>query len=308
MNHSTSMNPMKIPGILLACVMASGTAFAGPNFSQWSNAVPAPDTDNSVNGGCPIESPDGLTLYMASARPGGEGMLDIWSAERSDIDQPFGLAENLGTVINTAFDDFCPTPLTGKYFLFVSARPGGCGMGDIYISRNHPAHGWEQPVNLGCAESGDGPNTAGAEFSPSLVETDEGVFLFYSSTGSGNHEIYMSQLHSDGSFGAGVPVDELNTGSDDRMPNVSKNGLEIVFSSNRATWGDGQAALGGQDVYAATRSSTSEPWSDPVNLGAGINTAADETRSTLSRDMTRLYFGRSGEIYLSHRTKQRGSD
>ena len=28
--------------------------------------------------GCPIQSPDGLSLYMASNRPGGKGGLDIW--------------------------------------------------------------------------------------------------------------------------------------------------------------------------------------------------------------------------------------
>lgn len=177
------------------------------------------------------------------------------------------------------------------------------GGGDIYLTRNNPAHGWEEPANLGCAAAG-GPNSALEEFSPSLVETEQGTFLFYSSTGSGNHEIYMSTLQADGSFGIGVPVAELNTPSDDRMPNVSKNGLEVVFSSDRP----GAAALGGQDVYTSSRSSTDQPWSAPVNLGAGINTAADETRSTLSRDLTRLYFGRSGEIYLSHRNKLRGSN
>jgi hypothetical protein len=294
----------KLSCLVLACAMASTTASAEPRFSSWPNALAAPDTDNSVNGGCPIESPDGLTLYMASARDGGYGLLDIWSAERHELDQPFGPAENLGGTISSGQDDFCPTPLTGRYFLFVSARPGGCGGGDIYLTRNNPAHGWEEPVNLGCAATGDGPNTAGAEFSPSLVETKQGIFLFYSSTGSGNHDIYMSQLHADGSFGVGVPVDELNTGSDDRMPNVSKNGLEVVFSSNRPDLG----AQGAQDVYAATRRSTDEPWSLPVNLGAGINTAADETRATLSRDQTRLYFGRSGEIFLSHRNKLKGAN
>lgn len=126
MNYTFSA---KISCLVLACALASPTVSAGPPFSDWSNALPAPETDNSVNGGCPIESPDGLTLYMASARPGGHGLLDIWSAERDDLDQPFGPAENLGGIINTAGRDFCPTPLTGKYFLFVSDRPGGCGGG-----------------------------------------------------------------------------------------------------------------------------------------------------------------------------------
>jgi hypothetical protein len=293
---------------LLIGALGTVSAPAAPRFSDWSDAQPALDTDNSVAGGCPIESPNGLTLFMAINRAGGLGDLDIWMAHRADVDEPFGPAENAGAPINSPYADFCPTPLTGNYFLFVSSRPGAgtCGSGDIYASRNHPVHGWEEPVNLGCAELGEGPNTAGGEFSPSLVETDEGVFLYFSSTVTGNHDIYSIQLYRDGTFGTAVPVDALNTEFDDRMPNVSRNGLEIVFSSDRPTWGDGEPSWGAQDVYVSTRESTRSIWSEPVNLGPDINTGADETRASLSKDQTRLYFGRSGEIYTSHRSKIRG--
>jgi hypothetical protein len=42
-------------------------------------------------------------------------------------------------------------------------------------------------------------------------------------------------------------------------------------------------------------------WKEPVNLGSNVNSAESETRSTLSTDGERLYFGRSGEIYVSER-------
>jgi hypothetical protein len=35
----------------------------------------------------------------------------------------------------------------------------------------------------------------------------------------------------------------------------------------------------------------SDPWSTPVNLGPSVNTAASETRPSLSWDGTALYFG-----------------
>ena len=38
--------------------------------------------------GCPIQSPDGLSLFMASNRPGGKGGLDIWMATRSSTTAP----------------------------------------------------------------------------------------------------------------------------------------------------------------------------------------------------------------------------
>lgn len=291
-------------------VLPTATLAGGPHFTAWGDAVPDMDTDNSVAGGCPHESRDGLTIYMASGRPGGNGDLDIWIAHRDSVDEPFGEAENLPAPVNSAYPDFCPTPLGGNYLLFVSARPadGACGSGDIYLTRYNPVQGWEEPVNLGCAP--DGPNTAGGEFSPSLVDTHEGVFLFYSSNGTGNMDIYMSELQPDGSFGPGQPVDELNTEFDDRMPNVSKDGREIVFSSSRLTWGEADEydSFGAQDVYTSKRDSTAEPWSSPVNLGPGINTGDSETRASMSWDRKRLHFGRSGEIFVSERSKDHGPE
>jgi len=309
MKHSNR----SIAFLFAASVFLTGSVLAqGPHYSEWGPAVPDADTDNSVAGGCPIESRDGLTIYMAINRAGGYGDLDIWAADRFEIEEPFGAAYNLGEPVNSAYMDFCPTPLNQNFLLFVSARPGpgACGSststGDIYIIERNPVHGWGDPVNLGCAETGDGPNTAGAEFSPSLVKTDDGVLLFYSSNGSGNMDILVSRMDADGHFGPGERIDELSTEFDDRMPNVSKDGREIVFSSNRPAWGDGQPVFGGQDAYASRRNSTDEPWSPPVNLGSGINTTADETRTSLSWDRERLHFGRSGEIYISERSKLKG--
>lgn len=295
--------------LIATSALFSGAAFAaGPHYTSWGLATEAPDTDFSVAGGCPIESRDGLTIYMASSREGGLGNLDIWVADRLEIDEPFGEAENLGAPVNSEYADYCPTPLNQNYLLFVSTRPGAdtCGMGDMYIIKRNPAQGWGEPVNLGCAATGDGPNTAGGEFSPSLVKYDGGVFLYYSSDGSGNMDIFVSEMGEDGHFGPGVRVDELSTEWDDRMPNISKDGREIVFSSNRPTWGNNEPAIGGQDVYTSRRDSTDEPWSPPVNLGPGINTTGDETRASMSWDRDRLYFGRGGEIYVSHRTKVKG--
>lgn len=294
----------------LVCLSASAAAL--PPWSDFGPATAVLDTANSVAGGCPIETRDERSLYMASDRPGGEGGLDIWVAHRNDDDAAFGLAENLGPPVNSEYADFCPTPIGGKYLFFVSTRPAGpgevvCGEGDMYLTRWNPAKGWETPVNLGCAETGDGPNTAGSEYSPSLVEVKGKTYLYFSSTGyTDTHDLMVTSLRPDGSFAPATPVDELNTGYDDRMPNVSKDGLEIVYSSSRPDWGDGQQAFGSFDVYYASRGSIDEPFSEPINLGPGINTADGETRSSFSWDRTRVNFGRAGEIYVTKREKLRG--
>jgi len=78
----------------------------------------------------------------------------------------------------------------------------------------------------------------------------------------------------------------LNTASQDARPNVRRDGLEIVFDSTRP------GALGGSpDIYSSTRASVKAAWSAPINLGAVINTTANETRASLSRDGKTLLFG-----------------
>jgi hypothetical protein len=244
-------------------------------------------------------------------RTGTLGGNDIWAADRASKKEPFGEPQNLGAPVNTDANDFCPTPIYGNYLLFVSERPGpetcssGPGLGDIYIIRRNAAYGWGEPQHLGCIEDGTGPNSAGAEFSPSLVELPDGAYLYFSSTVSGNHDIYRSKRGSNGKFGPPSPVTELNTEFDDRMPNIRSDGLEVVFSSTRPTDAKGTASFGGFDVFVAKRSSATEPFSAPVNLGSGINTAGSETRSTISWDHRRLYFGRDGEIQSASRRRLR---
>ncbi|MEQ8860447.1 MAG: sialidase family protein [Pseudomonadales bacterium] len=260
--------------------------------------------DPAAADGCPIESPDGLSLVIASRRGSG-GDNDIWSADRASVDATWGEPAPLPWPINGSDDDFCPTPTAGRWLFFVSSRPAECMGGNIYLSRQGLTGAWSEPKLLPCAPQG--PNFNDAVFSPSLVETPKGTYLFYSSFGErGDHDIYVSRLRRNGEFGPGRRIDALsNVADDDRMPNVRAMGhgaYEVVFSSSRANWGPkDEPAFGGQDVYRAVSHRLPFRWSKPVNLGPNVNTASSETRSTLSEDGKRLYFGRDGEIYVSER-------
>ncbi len=289
---------------LLAGLVVGGSAVA-KQLGDWSTAVPISELNlPAVPDGCPIESPDGASVYLASPRPGSLGANDIWVSSWTSATSTWSTPENLGAPVNSAWADYCPTPLPGGWLLFVSERPvaapcvTGPGAGDLFLTRRHPKRGWLPPEHLGCAAAGTGPSFPGGEFGPSLVETDEGTQLYFSSSGTdGDMDVYMSVRQPDGSFGIAHPVDELNTDAADFMPNVRKDGLEVVLNSNRP------GGLGGQDVYAATRSSTSEPWGPLVNLGPAVNTGGNETRASLSRDGERLLFGRDGEIHVSVRSR-----
>ncbi len=303
---------MRITRTLAAIAAGTATLFAtvaaasAMSFGAWSPAVGAesiPGTSGSLNTaaleGCPFVAQRDDILYFASNRAGGLGGLDIWYADR-EADGTWGDPVNF-VEVNSAANELCPMAhRNGKTFLFVSARPGGCGGDDLYMTRLHTTKGWAAPTNLGCTV-----NSSANEASPSLLETE----LYFSSTRAGGlGDIYVSAF--DGvTFSAPVLVSGLSSAQDDFRPNVRRDGLEIFFDSNRP------GGIGGLDLWTSTRATTSDPWSAPTNLGSAINSTANDLRASLSWDGATLYFGstRAGgegsqDLYVATRSKLTGSD
>lgn len=294
----------------LAAVLATGAS--ARSFSAWEPAQSAEQAGGSSHlnteylEGCPIESLDGRMLFFASNRPGGLGGIDIWIATRPGPGHAWGEPYNPGASINSAADDFCPTPVTSRVLFFVSTREGGCGGPDIYHTRLDSRTGWSTPENLGCDV-----NSPAAEFSPSIVNISGEPQLYFSSNRSGGfspendtQDIYVSRYLPFTGWSSPELVPNLNTAFDDARPNVRRNGREIVFDSTRP------GGLGGPDIWAAYRDSPFDEWSEPVNLGPNVNSSAAETRPSLSRDGRRLLFGSNrpggegnSDIYISERMK-----
>ncbi len=92
---------------------------------------------------------DGNTLYFSSNRLSGEGGFDIYHS-RLDENNEWGPAENLGSLINTPFDESYPFISPDGKTLFFSSR-GHTGMGgyDIFVTHKKPDGNWTTPRNLG---------------------------------------------------------------------------------------------------------------------------------------------------------------
>ena len=63
---------------------------------------------------------------------------------------------------------------------------------------------------------------------------------------------------------------EFNTAYGDGCPIQAPDGLSFYIASNRP------GGLGGQDIWVSTRATTSSPWGAFVNVGAPINSTADD--------------------------------
>jgi WD40-like Beta Propeller Repeat len=296
----------RIRGALVTAIIigTAATAASAMQFSTWSTAQKIDEisgNNSEINtpsvDGCPIQSGDGLRLYLASNRPGGKGGLDIWMTTRASTTAPWSAPQNLGEPVNSAADEFCPTPVGKRGLFFVSreALPGACGQGDIYFTHQTAPGVWAESQRLLCAPAG--PNSELDEQGPSWVDVSKGKLrgkkLLYFSRSSVTPnvpgEIYVSERQNGARFGPATTVAELNDlTANDIQPNVRADALEVVFSSNRS------GGAGGQDIWAATRASVDDPWSAPANLGPAVNTGLGESRPSLSSGGTQLLFGRAG--------------
>lgn len=288
-------------GLGAGVLVASGVA--ANSFGDWSAPVNAESLSGSSsslntasNDGCPILNPYNDSLYMASNRPGGHGGLDIWIAPRSG--QGWGTPVNAGPNVNTAADEFCPTPARGNRFFFV--RRLSATDTDIFVVKDLPNKGFGTPQQM--QTGANAINSPWEEWSPSTYETPDGhEVLYFASTRRGHpaQEVYYSVDFGPAQLAAGG----VDSSASDARPNVRRDGLEIVWDSTRA-------GSQGTDIYSANRSSVDAPWGPAIQLGNGINSAGNESRASLSWDGTTLMFGTtraggegSADIWMSTRGK-----
>ena len=199
----------RITAVGAAALIASLAGIAYAHSGAWG----LPQKIDEINGnsselntayldGCPIQSPDGLSLYMASNRPRYIGDtrtdLDIWVAHRRNKHAPFGAPQNVASPVNTTADDFCPTPIRDQGLFFASRRvvDGACGGADIYFTRFNRRSGWSEPQHFGCQVDG-GPNGVADEQGPSYLRKHDEAVLYFSS----GPDIYVSEQLPDGTFG-----------------------------------------------------------------------------------------------------------
>ena len=156
-----------------------------------------------------------------------------------------------------------------------------------FLASGIEGEAWSGVVNLG-----DAINSPVSDAHPT-VSTD-GLSLYFTGGnqlgGEGRRDIWVSRRASR-SDAWGSPVNlgpGINTGDHDDNPTLSHDGRSLYFSSDR----DGQ---GGFDLWVAHRDDPADDlgWGTPVNLGAGVNSAADERDAEPFQDPGRralLYF------------------
>jgi outer membrane protein OmpA-like peptidoglycan-associated protein/tetratricopeptide (TPR) repeat protein len=173
----------------------------------------------------------------------------------------------------------------GNYLIFSSDnRQDGFGSSDLYLSFKQNGQ-WTKPTNMGPAF-----NNAAWDGQPCFGL--DGLILFYASArpgGMGGRDIwYMYQL-SAGKWSNPINAGpSINTAEDEESPFVHFDGQSMYFMRNS------KEGLGGYDLYIA-RKGLDGKWQKAENMGAPINTGANEGAMTLHPDGKRTIITRETE-------------
>ncbi len=200
----------------------------------WQQARSIGATINTRNNeGAPFLSADGkILLFTSCTCP--DGLIrccDIYFSYFKNGE--FTYAHALPAPVNTGAWESQPSfSADNKTLFFVSNRQGGYGGKDIWYSELLGDGRWSEPRNCG-----ENINTPDDEMSP-FIHADNKTLYFSSNghPGMGGHDLFVSHLQEDGTWGKPVNLGyPINTKDNETRLAVSVFGNTAIISSDRHT-------------------------------------------------------------------------
>jgi len=203
--------------------------------------------------------------------------------------------KNMGANINSANSEYHPSLVAdGSYMIYTVLEPStgsSCAtlngkMEDFYQSiYSKETQEWTLRKNAGKPLNSD-CNEGAANLSP------DGRYIFFAATTKINiHESTMDIYYAEkigNVWGTPKPLPEnVNTTAFESQPSFSSDGKTLYFSSNRP------GGAGANDIWKTTLNADGT-WTDPVNLGKGVNTTGNEISPFIHPDNQTFYFATDG--------------
>ena len=124
------------------------------------------------------------------------------------------------------------------------------------------------------------------EFAPSISANGKTIIFETNRLTQFKWDLYQSYQDEEGNWSSPIALNNINYFGDSSDliggPNISYDGNFLYFFASF------RGGLGNNDIYYSVREG--DGWSDPVNIGAPINTTGAEAFPTLSSDGKTLYF------------------
>jgi outer membrane protein OmpA-like peptidoglycan-associated protein len=259
---------------------------------EWTNVKNlGPNVNSTSWDSQPTLSSDGTTLYFASDRAGGQGGTDIYVSRREG--GSWGKATNIGSVINSTFDEMTPTIAPDNTTFYFSSNRPALGGFDIYSSSFKNSNfsrpiAFDEPIN----------SSADEYFYTALPNSTTAYFSSNRSGGSGALDLYTAvpnpvppapvrivtgivrDANTSGALGSTIYVTDLKTGK--RVAELHSDDMSgeyfVTLTSGRR--------------YSITSSKSgylfySEQFEVP-EAGAGNEVKYDINLSPISQGRTRL--------------------
>ncbi|MEQ1678497.1 MAG: flagellar motor protein MotB, partial [Chitinophagaceae bacterium] len=190
--------------------------------------------------------------------------------------------QNLGNTVNGTESEYFPSlSIDGKKLIF-TRRMNNVNE-DFYYSelkdgKWNPAKEMEGDINTD-------QNEAAQNISA------DGEWMVFTATGRlqgyGNYDLYMSYLAPEGWTTPKNLGSRINSDQWDAQPCISPDKRNLYFASRRL------GGYGGIDIYVCYMQNNGR-WSEPENLGPGINTPGDDQCPFIHADNQTLYFVSNG--------------
>lgn len=237
----------------------------------WADVTELPFNSDNYSSGHPAISADGNTLYFVSDMPGGQGGTDLYMSKKEG--SGWGAPQNLGSVINTPFDEMFPT-VNGSDLYFSSE--GHYNMGGLDIMRTRYENGaWSTPANVGYPL-----NTSHDDFGMITKDNITGYLSSNRSSADGKvdqilhfkqEDIFynlsvLAIMKADGSPLPGVTVELLNKRTGQKESQVTGADGKVAFKLNSETEYTVLGAKQGFFSNSADVTTVGKSASDPIDM------------------------------------------
>lgn len=252
----------------------------------------------------PFLTPDTSQLYFVRGKPGTTTHARVFRCRR--VDDRWLAPESVDALNLAGYDSLGPrVTADGRFLLFSSNRPGGLGGFDLWAAPRKGDGGWATPFNLGPAV-----NSEFDEYNPD--PTPDGTRLIFTTNRtaakreqlqawagtirqatSADFDLWIAHVAAQPAtapttapslaYDPATEIRGLNTPFTEGASCLSPAGDFLYFASNRP------GGFGKFDLYRS-RVHDGDVFDPPENLGAAVNSAANDADPTLAYDGFRMAF------------------
>lgn len=203
--------------------------------------------------------------------------------EKNNPDKSYVFApQNLGPGVNTAEPEYFPSLSIDATELVFTRRVKNINE-DFYSSKLNSKK-WEEAKPL------EGNINTPQSEAAQTISQDGQLFIFTARDrrdNFGNYDLYYSVMTPQGWSESVNLGDNVNSDQWDSQPCLSPDKRDLYFASRRL------GGFGGSDIYVS-HLQPNGTWSKAENIGAGINTDADDQCPFIHADNQTLYFTSNG--------------